>query len=661
MNLTGFLSDLEPKLLWLVGGVALYLCLCLTLSKSRLTNSRSRGDTFTFAGGHGFWFFIAIATTASFSGWIFSAHPASIYRDGLQYGIIALSAITIPFTGVLFLKRQWMLGERFGFKTPGDMFAAYFKGSLIRWLVVLVALCFSVPFLALQLQASGYLFHSLTGGQINLDYGMWAVAVLVFLYVTYGGLRFFTQLVTLHFVLMVAGSILLSACVLYTVGGIDVFVNGLKDLVLKDTKLTSSGYSHYIALSGVIQFVNQGADAVGGGWTGAMVLTYLVALMGIQTTPAFSMWAMASKSPQPFASQQVWSSALLMGGILIFLLVLQGVGGHLIGLDVVLRHSSEAATLVPEIDRVLKTAQVADLMSMDGKEKNLVSVLIHLTGDHAPYIFSFLTVCALAAFLSAGAVFMSTMTTMVYRDLIKVFILPDATTYTQRSWTRIFIGMTVIVALAIAIATDFHGSMIFLVGISVAFGFQMLPALIAICYVPWFTRQGICAGIICGLLVVFATDITNGFISHSLPFDLPFGQNPWTVHSAVWGGVVNLFIACLVSYFTQNRNDQEHKAIYHELFTTHDELPAPKRCLIPIGWALCFVWFFFAIGPGAILGNSIFGSPASPNDWLFNIPSLWLWQVMWWAAGVFMLWFLAYKLMLSRPPAKKITPYSIDD
>ena len=40
----------------------------------------------------------------------------------------------------MFLKRQWILGKRFGYVTPGEMLADYFKGDMIRILVVVVAL-----------------------------------------------------------------------------------------------------------------------------------------------------------------------------------------------------------------------------------------------------------------------------------------------------------------------------------------------------------------------------------------------------------------------------------------------------------------------------------------------------------------------------------------
>ena len=68
----------------------------------------------------------------------------------------------------------------------------------------------------------------------------------------------------------------------------------------------------------MIQFVDAGSKAIGGPWTGIMILTYMFALMGIQSAPAFTMWAFSNQSPKPFAPQQVWASAFGIGAILFF-------------------------------------------------------------------------------------------------------------------------------------------------------------------------------------------------------------------------------------------------------------------------------------------------------------------------------------------------------
>ena len=49
-------------------------------------------------------------------------HPGLIYRDGFPYAYASFYAITIPFTGVLFLKRQWMLGKNLDLLHLGKCF-----------------------------------------------------------------------------------------------------------------------------------------------------------------------------------------------------------------------------------------------------------------------------------------------------------------------------------------------------------------------------------------------------------------------------------------------------------------------------------------------------------------------------------------------------------
>ena len=70
-------------------------------------------------------------------------------------------------------------------------------------------------------------------------------------------------------------------------------------------------------------FVPAGAMAKGGTWTGIMILTYMFALMGIHSSPAFSMWAFANKNPRPFPLQQVWASTAGIGFALIIFTTLQ--------------------------------------------------------------------------------------------------------------------------------------------------------------------------------------------------------------------------------------------------------------------------------------------------------------------------------------------------
>ena len=697
---------MEAKIVWLFVFVALYWAYCIFWGIKGALSARTASDYFIAGRGISIWVFVLAATATSFSGWTFMGHPGLIYRDGLPYAYASFYAITIPFTGVMFLKRQWMIGKRFGFVTPGEMLSDYFRSDVIRIVVVIVALVFSVPYLGVQLRASGFLFNVLTDGMLGVDVGMWLLSAVVIIYVASGGLRAVAYVDTMQCILLAGGIIAIGLIAVSYIGGFSnlnqgiaalseqdreigsaalaqrddaiaslpaaeealaqanaaleadpensvlaaaaetaqAAVAGLNTTIKDANRVTPEGYSHYVAIPGVIQFVDAGAKAQGGAWTGIMVLTYMFALMGIQSAPAFTMWAFSNKSPQPFAPQQVWASSFGIGLILFTFTAIQGMGGHLLGADAAMNAAH------PEVVNNVMGAGLggADLMTAAGKQGMLVPQLINLMADAAPWLVGLLSVCALAAMQSTGAAYMSTAGGMLTRDLLKHYLMPSASHNQQKLAGRI--GVVIIVLAALAVATTSSDALVLLGGLAVAYGFQMWPSLIAICWWPWLTRAGVTLGLIAGLIGVTVTES----IGQTWFGIEAWGRWPLTIHSAGWGILVNLGVAILVSFVTQNKSDHDHKMTFHAFLREHAGLPESKRHLIPRAWALTLVWFLFAIGPGAVIGNWIFGSPNDASTWMFGIPSIWAWQVLWWIIGVFMMWFLAYKMEMSTVPSREV-------
>ncbi len=138
---------MAPKVIWLFVFVALYWTYCIFWGIKCAMAAKTATDYFIAGRRLSMWVFILAATATSFSGWTFMGHPGLVYRDGFQYAYASFYTITIPFTGVMFLKRQWILGKRFGYVTPGEMLSDYFQGDAIRILTVMVALLFSIPYL----------------------------------------------------------------------------------------------------------------------------------------------------------------------------------------------------------------------------------------------------------------------------------------------------------------------------------------------------------------------------------------------------------------------------------------------------------------------------------------------------------------------------------
>ncbi len=54
------------------------------------------------------------------------------------------------------------------------------------------------------------------------------------------------------------------------------------------------------------------------------------------------------------------------------------------------------------------------------------------------------------------------------------------------------------------------------------------------------------------------------------------------------------------------------------------------------------------------MGNQFFGKPMNVESWSFGMPSIWVWQVIFWFLGILLIWFLAIKMEMSTPPNKTI-------
>jgi Na+/proline symporter len=636
---------MDPKIVWLFVFVALYWGYCIFWGIKGAMSAKTASDYFIAGRSISLWVFVLAATATSFSGWTFMGHPGLLYRDGFQYAYASFYAITIPFTGVMFLKRQWMLGKRFGFVTPGEMLSTYFKSDAIRLLVVVVALIFSVPYLGVQLRASGFLFNVLTDGLLAVNTGMWMLSAVVIIYVASGGLRAVAYVDTLQAVLLALGIVAIGIIAMSFVGGWEELNRGIAQLALDDPKRTPDGFSHYIAIPGVIQFVSAGPSAIGGAWTGVMILSYMLALMGIQSAPAFSMWAFSNNSPKPFAPQQVWASSFGIGFILMVFTAMQGLGAHFLGADTVF------AAAHPDMVNNVMAAGLGgkDLMDSAGKQGMLVPQMIRLMADTAPWLVGLLSVCALAAMQSTGAAYMSTAGGMLTRDIFKRYISPNASHSQQKLMGRL--GVVAIVLAALLVATTATDALVLLGGLAVAYGFQMWPSLIAVCWWPWLTRQGVTLGLAAGLIAVTLTE-SIGVAWFGVE---AWGRWPLTLHSAFWGIFFNFGIAIAVSAMTQNKADTDHRMTFHNFLREHSSLSAEKKKLVPMAWIITLVWFFFGVGPGAVIGNTIFGNPNDYASWTFGMPSIWAWQLLWWALGVGMMWFLAYKMGMSTVPEKEIT------
>ena len=637
---------MQNKIYYLLFFLLLFWSYCLYWPLKKQKKIDTPVDFFIYGREMPGWVFLLVATGTIFSGWIFIAHPSLIFANGFPFAMTSLSVIIVPLVGVLVMKRQWMLSKRFGFVTPSEMMATYFKSDLIRILIVVVTLLFAVPFLALQLSFAGKLISVVSNDVIGAGSGSLLMGTVIVICVGLIGMRSVIYVDTLQFLLFVFGVIALGFVTIEFVGGWDLLNESLSRISTIKEKMhnTNLDYASYLSLPGALKTAESLNKDIfyNGTWTASMVLTFSFALTGILLSPNFSMLTFASKEVQPFASQQAWFSGLLIGFISIFFTLIIGVGSIFLGANNVINETGN---------------NISNLLPSNIFPNNLDTLiphLINLIGDYSPVFFSILIICGIAAFQSTGNFYLSS-SAIITRDVIKNFFFKNMRANEQIFVSRIVIMLVFFAALSIAFISV--EKILSLGSFSLSMGCQMLIPIIALCYFPWFTRDGIAMGLIVGISVVFLTEEVGQIVFRDV---LPWNKWPFTIHSSAWGVFFNFLSASVISFVTQDVKGTNHRHKFHEFINDYKAASMLRRSLKPSAWIITIVWIFFAVGPGLILGNNFFGMPQSVESWSFGMPSLWVWQIVFWIIGVFIVWFLASKMEMSTSPSKNIVSQNED-
>ncbi len=530
--------------------------------------------------------FLMAATAASFSGWTTVGHPGLIWVSGLAYAFASFYVLTIPITGAFFAKRNWFLGKRYGFVTPGDMYAYYYNNEGVRWLVVLTAVLYGTFYSAVQFMAAGYLFHWVTG--FSTAWGAVFLAAVVWFYVVTGGLRASTWVGVAQFVLLVVSIILVGSYTLAHFGGWHNLANEVARL---DKNL--------LEVPAVIKFTVGETH-----WTGIMILTYMFALMGIQSSPAFTMWNFANKNPRPFAWQQVFMSTFVVGFALFFFTAFQGMGAHVL--------SDQG---------FFKLANDGDVVPM---------LMTHLMPG---FIIGITFIGLIAAMHSTAAPYIGTAGSILVRDVWWLKIRKKKGGHAEQIWVnRLFVtGMT---ALALIVGLTSSAALVMLGGLATAFGFVMYIPQLGVLWGRKWPSAGTFLGILGGMIAVFLT--------------YKVFKYPLTIHCAAWGVGVGLIFAYLLRGLGV-KDKQVTIDRQKEVREWLDNIDAPSengkawrkrmKVLVPI-------WYLFAIGPLCVLGNSAFS--------FAGFPPLWSWQIAWWILGIVMMWALCFKAEMSTVTEKII-------
>ena len=634
------------NLYWFFFFLVVYWSFCLFWGARTLRKNSSPESYYLADRSISSWVFFFSATAATFAGITIISYPSLIYADGYSFLATAAIVITIPLGSILFFKRQWMLSRKYNLITPGEMYFKYYKSHTLRITILIIGLFFAVPFLGIIIGATGSMVEFVSAGELGRDSAMWVLTAVVLFYIVSGGFKSMISIGVVQSWLFFVLFISIGLGTFYYLGGLSFFddLATANSFISFGTWGTTQGYgggdlSGFFNVPGVIQWVGGLGknNPSGGPWTAVMILSFTLSYMGIVLSPTFSMWSYSVKSPKSFYYYQIWGSGAIVGIFLFIFAALLGVGANLLGANPLINLNGFALNqILPELD-------INNISS-------LIFSFIGSLGSASPILVGLLAICLIAALQSTLAAFLMTSGSMVARDLYRPYIDKEP------SWKRELLvarlAMLLICLAALYLATFFETSLILLGGLAIAFGFQLFPVLLGMIWFPWITKTGATLGLITGMFFVILAET----FGHKLTGNaLPWGRWPLTIYSGLWGLFFNVIVCFLSSAFSSNDADKEHRKSFHDFMNDHMGIHPSRKKIKSLAYVLFLIWAFFSIGPGLIFGNLIFGSAdLSYDNWVMGIPSLWAYQIIWWAAGVLLIWFMANKLDLSTLPKKPI-------
>jgi Na+/proline symporter len=332
-------------------------------------------------------------------------------------------------------------------------------------------------------------------------------------------------------------------------------------------------------------------------WTAVMCLTYMFSLMGIQSSPAFTMNFFGIKSPKVLGWQQAFMSTFVVGFALFYFTAIQGMGAKVL-----------------EVSGILKFT----------KDSDVVPIL--MANYLPPFVLGIVFLGAIAAIHSTAAPYINTGGSILLRDVWWRYIRKQNCSHAEQIWmNRLF--ATILTIAAVLIGLNSKAALVILGALATAFGFVMYVLLIAVCWGFRYPSIGAVLGVLSGMISVFLTYYV--------------WPNLLSMHCAFWGTFVGLVVAYLCKGLGLKDKEETIKR-QNEMLTFLNSIDAPSenatkwRGFMKIG---TLAWYFFAIGPACILGNSAFS--------FAGFPPLWSWQIAWWIIGIVMMWALCFKCELS--------------
>lgn len=374
-------------------GVYILVFLAITYVSRRDYDS-SLGDYVVASRGLG-WVVASLTLVATvLSGVGMAGFPGTVYSVGIPFIALIIIGYAVTAPAIWYFgRRMWVLGEAYGFNTPGDLLGEYYGSDTVRLYTVIASVAFNTTYVVAQLLAGGIVLTVLTGGLIPFDLSMVIVACVVTLHVSGTGMKGIAYLDTFN-----------GALITVLIGAFAFFI-----------MMSAGGVPEIFTSLGTDQAAYTTVPGVAGVFSPEVII-----LFGIFVTLGNSLLAPAAWV-RMYALDSEKSFARVAGTIITVFTLIYVFGTIIIGLY---GRSTLPSTVNPDT--------VSSLLAFEVMPFTLAALFL---------------VGILAAVISTTDSYTHVMAATISRDFIRAIIVPDLDETTELKVNKAVMALTMLVGL----------------------------------------------------------------------------------------------------------------------------------------------------------------------------------------------------------------------
>lgn len=188
--------------------------------------TNSKEDFFVASRSLGPWVFLLTVFGTNMTAFAILGSSGLAYQRGIGvYGLMASSSgLVIPLTIFLIGTRLWALGKKHGYLTQVQYFRDRWECDGIGTVLFALTSLMMIPYVVIGMMGGGQTLESLSGGLVPYWLGGAIVAIVVMLYVFFGGMRGVAWVNALQTVLFLVFGAIAFVLISRSLGGFDTIV-----------------------------------------------------------------------------------------------------------------------------------------------------------------------------------------------------------------------------------------------------------------------------------------------------------------------------------------------------------------------------------------------------------------------------------------------------